>query len=117
MYGVDFYHIELINNVFERNTAVFGGAVGLNSGMNEVFMVRCAFLNNTVSRSGAAILVQYDVSYMLVADCIFSHNTAREYGGGVHIVSGNTQFNVWRTVFENNLCEDGGMDGLCVSAY
>ena len=89
-------------NVFEGNTAEFGGAIYLQESTSEI--TNNEFEDNTASSYGGAIYVSS--ANVLIADNYFKNNDAESFGGALRIELASPS--VRDNVFESNTAYWGG---------
>lgn len=101
-------NIEMINSVFDKNTANNdGGAISLLSSPKEdkhIVLDGSTFTNNTSGNNGGAVHIT-GFKTADISNSVFENNVAQQHSGGVHLtgISGSTsQVNVYGNAFVNN---------------
>ena len=84
---------------------MYGHAIRVDS-LESVQILSCNFTNNTLRDTGyyngGAILVDGDIVYMLIKNCIFDNNTASSSGGALAFTGFGSMITVDNNTFINN---------------
>ncbi|MGI6495049.1 MAG: hypothetical protein ACOX5G_02995 [Kiritimatiellia bacterium] len=96
---------------FERNQAKGNGVFGLGSTFEDTVLSRCAFVNNAATNGSFGVMsagyAEKEISTcgFVMADCVFSNNTATADGG----VFGGLVKSATNCVFHGNHAANGGV--------
>jgi predicted outer membrane repeat protein len=106
--GADGTHPVLTDNTFDGNRGGIGGAIHLGEAA-DAELTRCELSRNEASR-GAGLSCRNAVP--LVAECLFTENRARLFGGGVYADSGAVMRLTRCTLVTNDAAWDAGAVGV-----
>ena len=99
--GADNPKLTLIDNRFENNAALSGGAIYSSFPIN---ISNCTFLMNSADKHGGAIILSKGDS--IVDNCDFEQNIAINYGGAIYYESSDG--NLTNSIFKSNAGLNGG---------
>jgi predicted outer membrane repeat protein len=132
LYSTRMYDVRLLNNVFESNTAQWGGALYLGQLVINVFVINNTFEYNMAYGSGGQLMygdysdyagvgtdmqpgggggaIYNYASYAntLLKLCVFRGNQALSGQGGATLSVNSNMLTIFNTTFEENQALDGG---------
>ena len=115
----------IVDSLFENNSARAGGAIYVENNMNQVQIYDTYFINNSASSNntfygGGAIAVEEDATNNFFDSVTFVSNIAQTHGGAIKFM-GNDEYNTFDgCIFYNNYAPYGGAiavanDSICLN--
>lgn len=95
---------EIIDCVFEQNTAVYGGGLATGTSCN-VIVTNCVFAENTGTQGGA--MRAGGSESVAIVSCTFTNNSGSNSGGGLNVFN-IPDFTISHCTFEGNTSGYGG---------
>ena len=95
------------NSVFNNNSAGTSGAVVLGENLLNANIINCSFFGNSApTEDGGAITAEGGSSNVVISDCLFDRNTAKNKAGAIWM--GSVDSIIKNCTFTDNAASDGG---------